>query len=227
LQKEPVGLYDGQMMELPEEANENRLVWKSGDPDGAYVREYLAQMMAHFQDCKIHFDIVIREMLDSLIRCAPGDPYAKLPDEYDIHGGLSCLLPAAEMLKLRVDAYWKALDRLHADRITRLATELSCDKGDGLSRLGRSAQRGLNGQTRRHHADACGDYPFSKGRLGHTSREICRNGCYRFRHAPRQPTEPAQRGLSIFTSTETSTPKITYPESASQQATVRAAVDAG
>ena len=67
------------------------------------------------------------ELLESLIRYAPGDPYEKLPDEGDIQAGLSCLSPAADELKLRVNAYFKAASRLHADRISKLAEELGCD----------------------------------------------------------------------------------------------------
>ena len=117
------------MMEVQEQevANENRLVWRGADPDDAYVCEYLAKTMAHFRECNIHFSVVVRELVASLIRYAPGDPYEKLPDEGDIEAGLSCLSPAADKLKLRVDAYWKASRRLHADRISRLAAELGCD----------------------------------------------------------------------------------------------------
>jgi hypothetical protein len=116
------------MMELDEGANENRLVWQEGDPDGAYVRDYLAKTMAHFRECNIHFSVVVRELQKSLIRYAPGDPYEKLPDEGDIEAGLSCLVPARDTLKLRVDAYWKASRRLHADRISKLAAKLGCDE---------------------------------------------------------------------------------------------------
>lgn len=114
-------------MEVQEEANENRPVWRGADPDSAYVRDYLAKAMAHFRECNIHFSVVLDTLLESLIRHAPGDPYAKLPDEGDIQAGLSCLSPAADALKLRVDAYFKALSRLHADRISRLAADLGCD----------------------------------------------------------------------------------------------------
>ncbi len=115
------------MVEVQEEANENRPVWRRADPDSAYVRDYLAKATAHFRECNIHFSVVVRELLQSLIRYAPGDPYEKLPGEGDIQAGLSCLSPAADELKLRVDAYFKALSRLHADRICRLAAELGCD----------------------------------------------------------------------------------------------------
>jgi hypothetical protein len=115
------------MMEVQGEANENRLVWRGSDPDSAYVREYLAKAMEHFRECNIHFSVVFDCLLESLIRSAPGDPYAKLPDDGDIQAGLSCLSPAADALKLRVDAYFKAVSRLHADRISRLAAELGCD----------------------------------------------------------------------------------------------------
>src|SRR4051794_22964050 len=87
----------------------------------SYVRGYLAKTMAHFKECNIHFSVVVRELVASLIRYAPGDPYTKLPDEGDINAGLSCISPAADQLKLRVEAYCKALDRLHANRISRLA----------------------------------------------------------------------------------------------------------
>src|SRR4051794_611461 len=99
-------------MEGQEEANENRLVWRGADPDSAYVRDYLAKTMAHFKEYNIHFSVVVRELVASLIRYAPGDPYTKLPDEGDINAGLSCISPAADQLKLRVEAYCKALDRL-------------------------------------------------------------------------------------------------------------------
>jgi hypothetical protein len=114
-------------MEVQEEANENRLVWRGSDPDSAYVRDYLAKATAHFRKCNIHFSVVVDALLESLIRYAPGDPYEKLPDEGDIQAGLSCLSPAADELKLRVEAYFKAASRLHADRISRLAAELGCD----------------------------------------------------------------------------------------------------
>ena len=83
--------------------------------------------MAHFKECNIHFSVVVRELVASLIRYAPGDPYAKLPDEGDINAGLSCISPAADQLKLRVEAYCKALDRLHANRISRLAANSAGD----------------------------------------------------------------------------------------------------
>jgi hypothetical protein len=114
-------------MEVQEEANENRPVWRGADPDAAYVRDYLAKATAHFRESNIHFSVVVDALLESLIRYAPGDPYEKLPDEGDIQAGLSCLSPAADELKLRVDAYFKADNRLHAARISRLAAELGCD----------------------------------------------------------------------------------------------------
>jgi hypothetical protein len=125
-------LYDGLMAELDGAANENRLVWREGDPDSPYVREYLAKTMAHFRECDIHFAVVVRELLNSLIRYAPGDPYEKLPDEGDIEAGLSCLVPAADKLKLRAEAYWKASRRLHADRLSRLAEKLGCDEEEAF-----------------------------------------------------------------------------------------------
>ena len=88
-----------------------------------------------------------RELLESLIRYAPGDPYEKLPDEGDIQAGLSCLSPAADELKLRVDAYFKAVSRLHADRISRLAAELGCDMEEAFRVwVARSAEERVNFQ---------------------------------------------------------------------------------
>jgi hypothetical protein len=122
-------LYDDLMVELEGPSNENGRAWIDGNAsDAAYVRDYLAKAMAHFRECDIHFSVVVRELLGSLIRYAPGDPYAKLSDEGDIQSGLSCLIPAAEDLKRRVEAYWKASRRNWDDSVSKLAAELDCDR---------------------------------------------------------------------------------------------------
>ena len=125
------------MTDIPEPLNDNRSSWQPGaeytaDSNVDYVKDYLLKMLAHFKECKIHPGGGGARAYRRPVFLLPGDPYEKLPYEGDINYGLSCLAPAAGRIENRVKAYFKALARIHVDRIDQLAAELGCSRDEAF-----------------------------------------------------------------------------------------------
>ena len=106
--------------------NRRRPGFLEPDENRAYVRNYLKEMLAHFEACGIDCSVIVSEMSDAIIKVAPGKPYEKRPDEGDLLTGLYCLIPAASSLQERVDAYSRAQTRAQRGRIEDLAERHKC-----------------------------------------------------------------------------------------------------
>ena len=107
-------------------ANENSTRWLEADPNIRYVTDYTEKMLAHFKDCKVAPTIVAMCLTDALIKLSPGKPYDKLPDEGDLREGLSYLTPTIHDLQNRVDAHYRALDRIQQRRLEELMARHGC-----------------------------------------------------------------------------------------------------
>jgi hypothetical protein len=86
------------------------------DPDMNYVDDYLKKALAHFKECNISHAAIAIGLTDALVKCVPGNPYEKFPDESGIWSGLYSLWPAESHIQNRVKVYTKALERIQKNR---------------------------------------------------------------------------------------------------------------